>query len=188
VTDGNQRDILAAFKRMLKELGDSDHEALFQQIPLVLLHQLSQAMLPGWFLALPDLKDQKKFAQFIEKTNTPARLQAFLSEQPDPSSKDKSQLILALNDAPRRLKKGLESSSKMILPTGGAPKKLSSAERAGELLDEIHERIKADEPLSDVHTDILEREQISLSTLQRRLRDERERRKIMKEKAENAIK
>jgi hypothetical protein len=176
VTEENQKIILDAYARMLRELDNADHELLFKGVPLPILHQMCLPLMPNIKHLLPNADDLGAFATFIGRIDTPDRCRQFIAGLSDPSSEELTGAVRELHNFPKRLKRVLQSAEKRIRPTGGAPKKLKDPNKIGQIFDEIHDSEKAGEDLAEIHQRILEREELSQSTLDRRMSDEKTRR------------
>jgi hypothetical protein len=102
-----------------------------------------------------------------------------LSNRSRPKQDEMRAIIVRLGILPRMLKRALEMTAKRILPTGGAPEKLSDPAKVRLIVDESYDELKTGKNLTDIQQDILGREKISLSTLQRRVREEMKRRETL---------
>jgi len=177
VTEENQKTILDAYARMLRELDNADHELLFKGVPLPILHQMCLPLMPNIKHLLPDADDPGAFAAFIGRIDTPDRCKQFIAGLSDPSPEELTVAVGELHNLPKRLKRVLQSAEKRIRPTGGAPKKkLNDPNKISQLFDEIHDSEKGGEDLAEIYERILEREGISQSTLDRRMGNEKKRR------------
>jgi hypothetical protein len=172
-----QNKIMAAFKRMLKELDDPDHTALIQSVPPDVLYHLSRRAFPEIDRLLPGASDPAKFAEYVARISTPDRFGSLLLDLDDPTPQDLGHSLSFFKSIPTMLKRGLEDRAKRIRRTGGPPEKLSDPAKIQKITDEVFDAQKNGETLDSVERRIAVRENVSLSTVQRRVREEKKRRR-----------
>jgi hypothetical protein len=116
------------------------------------------------------------FGESRKRIATRADLTQLLQELDEPSPEELGQLLTFLRELPSTFKRGLKELDSQIRPRGGPDEKLSNPVAVSRITDEIFDRQKNGEKLSKIKSDIAKREDISLSTLDRRVNDEIKRR------------
>jgi hypothetical protein len=153
-----------------------DYEKLVDSIPAVVAHGLlSQS--PVLNKLFPGLTDLSTFEDYLNHIKTRARLKELLDTLDEPSPEEMRDILIVLRPLPSKLKAGLQIANAQIKPSGGPPEKLSDPVEVNALVDEIVERHKRT-GVSEfiIQRDITRERGVSLKTVQRRYKEEMERR------------
>jgi len=172
--------ILAAVDRLTKEL-DVDYDRFIKSTPVVVVHALMGREVTLNNL-LPNAADLATFEGYMQRVETRERLGLLLATLEEPSVEDLSRILSFLRSLASSLKRGLQKADARIRPIGGPPEKLSDPVEVSAMVDEIFEtRRKTGKALSTVQEEMAKDKDVSLKTVQRRFREEMERRKSISE-------
>jgi hypothetical protein len=168
--------ILGAITKLEGEMG-VDYEKLVDSMPVVVAHALLLQS-PVLNKLFPGLTDLSKFEDYMNRIKTRARLKELLDTLDEPSPEEMRDILLFLRSLSSRLKAGLQIANAQIKPSGGPPEKLSDPVEVNALVDEIVERHKmTGDSEFLIQRDIARERGVSLKTVQRRYKEEMERRK-----------
>jgi hypothetical protein len=171
--------ILEAFYRLFREL-KCKPEDLSHPAPILFLHALCMAKFPDFGKRFPGSEDPVIFASLAERILSPGGIEAFVAEQdePDPYWLDDS--LRQLSTWSGGIKRVSGAFGKQIQPTGGPPEKLTDLPKIGSLTDELFRRLSDGESKMEILADLEKRERFSLSTINRRIDEELERRRTVR--------
>lgn len=168
--------ILGTITKLEGEMG-IDYEKLVGSIPAVVAHALLLRS-PVLNKLFPGLTDLSTFEDYMSRIKTRARLKELLDTLDEPGPEELRDTLLFLRSLASKLKAGLQIADAQIKPSGGPPEKLSDPVEVSALVDEIverHKRTGVSEFL--IQRDIARERGVSLKTVQRRYKEEMERRK-----------
>jgi hypothetical protein len=176
--------ILAAFDRLQRELG-IDYDKLIKFVPVVVLHALVSQD-PALNRVLPNAAELATFESYIKQVETREGLASSLKDLEEPSVEDLSRILSFLRSLSSLLKGRLQRADAQIRPLGGPPEKLSDPVQVSAMVDEIFETCRiSGKSLGKVQEEVANNKDVSLKTVQRRYREEMQRRKSISDSQHN---
>lgn len=163
-----------AIDRVLNELKVDDYESFIASFEDEILQALCRQL--GLVRILPQAGSIKTFNEARRRIATRKNVSELLKELKEPTPEELRRDLQFFRELPARLKASLNEMNAQIRPHGGPEEKFSDPVEIYSVTDEIFDRLKRGQKLTDIKKDITKRKKISLSTLDRRLREELERR------------
>jgi len=165
-----QTKLEAAIDRVLDEFAIDDYDRFIGSIEDEILYALlKQSGAVGIF---PRAKDIETFRKSRHRIATRQAVSRLLEELKEPTPEELRQTLQALRELPSRFKRVLKETDVRIRPRGGPEEVFSDPVEIYDVTDEIFDRQKKGEKIARIKKDIAKREDISLSTLDRRVREE----------------
>jgi hypothetical protein len=154
-----------------------DYDQFLKATPVVVLHALIGHSVNLDNL-LPNAADLATFEEYVRRIETREKLESFLPSLEEPSVEDLSKILWFLRNLPPSVKSSIRRADARIRPIGGPQEKLSDPVEISKMVDDIFERRRATgRLLTTVQKEVAKEKDVSLKTVQRRFREEMERRK-----------
>lgn len=162
------------------ELNHADYDQVLGYFPVPILREIC-LKIPGFEKISPSVNDPAKFAESLSRIQTRSALDSLLKSLEEPSAEELQAIIQLLRSLASTAKRTLAGAAKRIQPVGGPKELLGDPVRIREIFDEICDAEKTGGSLAaTAKKDIAKREKVSMKTLRRALKSERERRASLK--------